>query len=436
MVIEMKKILSLVGVCCFLVGCSSDVLLDANSKDFQKNSSRLGRIPKNLSVTQGNVYLEFIGPEKFQWSSEFLYGDLIVEPCFSIKLLTEAQKRIPSVRRWDGKSELKESDYFVTVDWGVWCDRGVPGGRMEVATTVSDSKRNAISIFEDKVSFSSNENQGEVLVAAAIWGGTFFLASPVCCPWMANAKGRDVKAGAHTGIASVAKRFALNLEKSISKIESEKGKKPSYSPDEMSFGTGFSIAPNEILTAFHVVENAKKIQVRFPGEDWIDAEVKVSAQSLDTALLTIDKKRKTFLPVLSSENLASGDSVFTFGYPVAELLGNEAKFSDGAVASISGLDGDKSLIQCTVPIQPGNSGGPLVDEYGCVVGIITSTAAPIFFARRTGALPQNVNWAVNIDYVLPLLGKRDFQNNEKDMKTRREIIRRVKDSTCYIRVVH
>lgn len=210
---------------------------------------------------------------------------------------------------------------------------------------------------------------------------------------------------------------------------------PSENSENMVFGSGFSISPTEVLTAFHVIEKAKKIYVRFPGEDWIEAKVKFRLQSLDTALLTIKKERKTFFSVLSASGLESGDEVFTIGYPVSYILGEEAKFANGFVASVSGIRDDKSLIQCSVPIQPGNSGGALVDKNGRVVGIVTSSAASIVFARTTGAFPQNVNWAVNIDYVIPLLKRRPLSNGLKEPLTRKEIISRAKKATCYIKVV-
>ena len=64
-----------------------------------------------------------------------------------------------------------------------------------------------------------------------------------------------------------------------------------------------------------------------------------------------------------------------------QVLGDEPKFSDGAISAMSGLGGDSTLMQITIPIQPGNSGGPVVTESGKVVGIVTSSASILQFAK-------------------------------------------------------
>ena len=98
-----------------------------------------------------------------------------------------------------------------------------------------------------------------------------------------------------------------------------------------------------------------------------------------------------------------GDDVFTLGFPISDLLGKEVKYTDGSISSLSGLKGDATFFQISVPIQPGNSGGPLVNEKGNVVGIVTATAAVEAFYQATGSMPQNVNWAVKGAYASLLL---------------------------------
>ena len=69
------------------------------------------------------------------------------------------------------------------------------------------------------------------------------------------------------------------------------------------------------------------------------------------------------------------------------------------INSLSGIQGDATFFQISAPIQPGNSGGPLIDRHGNVIGIVTATATVSAFLRETGTLPQNVNWAVKADYA-------------------------------------
>jgi S1-C subfamily serine protease len=169
--------------------------------------------------------------------------------------------------------------------------------------------------------------------------------------------------------------------------------------------TGFAISPSgTIVTAYHVVEQASSIEVRFSDGEWLPAKLVRHSRGTDIAILRIETNPPAFLPLIDTQALRAGDQVFTMGYPVIDLLGSEIKYTDGRISSLSGIKGEDSLMQITVPIQPGNSGSPLVNSDGEVVGLITSSAAVRYFLAVTETLPQNVNWAVKSDYVIPLLG--------------------------------
>ena len=174
--------------------------------------------------------------------------------------------------------------------------------------------------------------------------------------------------------------------------------------DVAVMGSGFFVGPNGfILTSAHVVEDAEKIAVRLQNGLVLDATVDRLSSATDLALLKVDYLTQDYLSLDFSDNVSIGDDVFTVGFPTTQLLGLDPKYSNGTVSSLSGLKGDATFFQVSVPIQPGNSGGPLVSKKsGRVVGIITSTAAVENFYRATGALPQNVNWAVKAEYAIPL----------------------------------
>ena len=125
-----------------------------------------------------------------------------------------------------------------------------------------------------------------------------------------------------------------------------------------------------------------------------------------------------------------GDAVFTLGFPTPDILGKEVKYSEGVINSLSGLQGDSTYFQISVPIQPSNSGGPLVNQDGDVVGIVTSTAAVEFFYKTTGAFPQNVNWAVKGAYTSLLLPSRV----RKGERTTDNPVKNTKNSVVFIEV--
>jgi len=98
-----------------------------------------------------------------------------------------------------------------------------------------------------------------------------------------------------------------------------------------------------------------------------------------------------------------GDSVFTIGFPNPSLQGLSPKLSKGETSSLAGVQDDPHLFQISLAVQPGNSGGPLVDSAGNVVGVIVGRLSEGKTVLLTGSLPQNVNYAVKSTYVLAML---------------------------------
>jgi serine protease Do len=98
-----------------------------------------------------------------------------------------------------------------------------------------------------------------------------------------------------------------------------------------------------------------------------------------------------------------GETVFTVGFPNVSLQGLEPKLTRGEISSLSGAYDDPRYFQISVAVQPGNSGGPLVDAFGDVIGIITARLSERATLETTGALPQNVNYAINISRARRLL---------------------------------
>ena len=200
----------------------------------------------------------------------------------------------------------------------------------------------------------------------------------------------------------------------------------------VSSGTAFVVSSDgALMTALHVVENATKIEAINSEGNVYAAQIIGELPDLDIALLGIDLKTTAYLKVPTRLTVISGDPVFTIGFPVSELLGTEPKFSDGAISSLSGMRGDLTRMQTTVPIQPGSSGGPLVNESGDVIGVIVSSAAAKAFYQETGVLPQNVNFAVRTDLARGLLRDRTFADLPP-CATREEAIERARKSVFRI----
>jgi S1-C subfamily serine protease len=157
-------------------------------------------------------------------------------------------------------------------------------------------------------------------------------------------------------------------------------------------GSGFFISEDGyLITNAHVVRNARSVKVK-TGTDVFPAEVVRVDERDDFALLKVSG---TFPALSISTNEAGlGDAVFTIGFPDIVLQGTQPKFTDGKISSLTGLMDDPAEYQISVPVQPGNSGGPLVDLHGNVQGVIVARLDDSAALLAAGSLPQNVNYAV------------------------------------------
>ena len=140
-------------------------------------------------------------------------------------------------------------------------------------------------------------------------------------------------------------------------------------------GTCFFASPDGIaLTNHHVVDGASNVFVITPDGTRHEARVISKSASTDLAVLETDIQPGAYLPISAPKSATTGMKVFTVGYPVPDGLGTAPKFTDGVISSLSGIMDEAAYLQISVPVQPGNSGGPLVSESGEVVGIVTSSA--------------------------------------------------------------
>jgi hypothetical protein len=167
-------------------------------------------------------------------------------------------------------------------------------------------------------------------------------------------------------------------------------------------GTGFFVTDDGyLLTCYHVVQDAGRIAVRTKAGTF-SAKIVKSDKANDIALLKVAGKFPT-LPVGLSRGMKLGESVFTIGFPNIELQGFAPKLTKGEISSLTGVQDDPREFQISVAVQPGNSGGPLVNLYGNVVGIVAARLADMATLETTGSLPQNVNYAVKSSVLNVLL---------------------------------
>lgn len=160
-------------------------------------------------------------------------------------------------------------------------------------------------------------------------------------------------------------------------------------------GSGFVIAEGYWLTNYHVIKDLESITISVVGKD-IPALVLAKDEHFDLALLKGDT---TGLKPIKLGTAQIGNAIFVVGYPLPSLLGAKARITSGVVSSLSGMEGDTSNIQISAPIQPGNSGGPVVGENWDLQGVVVSTASTVATTLRTGTLPQGLNFAISPNIV-------------------------------------
>jgi S1-C subfamily serine protease len=180
--------------------------------------------------------------------------------------------------------------------------------------------------------------------------------------------------------------------------------RPNPNARNVSTGTGFLVAPDRVLTNQHVVNGCNRVVMRAPDGRWLGAvpPARVDA-ALDLALLAVPGLPGPALAFRSSPAVRRGEGVVAYGFPLAGLLSSDAKLTRGEVNGLAGLADNRAQYQISAAVQPGNSGGPLLDMQGHVVGVVVSKLNAQRVAQRTGDIAQNVNFAVKGEAALIFL---------------------------------
>lgn len=205
----------------------------------------------------------------------------------------------------------------------------------------------------------------------------------------------------------LSREIAAQIERSQSGADSSSFADDSDSvfkpePELEGNGSGFVIGRDReitfIVTNYHVVEDCAKVTVVYAGKLY-EASVRAKDANRDLALLetNIPNAQPASFSRLSRARL--GEAVTAAGYPLQGLLSKSLNVTGGNISALAGLGDDAKYLQITAPLQPGNSGGPLLDGAGNVIGVAASKLNAIAAAELTGDLPQNVNFAIKAALV-------------------------------------
>lgn len=210
-------------------------------------------------------------------------------------------------------------------------------------------------------------------------------------------KFRAVGQGFAAGLPALAAHFGLRLPEPAPErpVPGGPNARRETGPGAGTFsGTGFCVHPDGyVLTNHHVVEGASEILARSPRHRCA-LELVFADPTNDLALLRAEVAPPGVAVFRDGPQARLGEMVMVVGYPLGGLLGSGPQVTTGNVSSLIGPGDDTRSLQFTAPTQSGNSGGPLLDSDGAVVGVVSSKLNVVRVHEMTGDIPQNVNFAI------------------------------------------
>lgn len=195
-------------------------------------------------------------------------------------------------------------------------------------------------------------------------------------------------------------QLAWVIDLTLDLLQEESSSEPSYPSREEapelsdrepgnSSGTGFYVTKDgQVLTNKHVVAGCQRVTV-----DNLPARMVADSEIFDLALLKVDSATDTTPARFATSSARLNSDVTVVGYPLLGLLTN-INVTRGSVSSMTGIQGDAFTMQISAPVQPGNSGGPVLSDAGTVVGVVVAKLDAMRVADAIGDIPQNVNFAI------------------------------------------
>jgi len=252
--------------------------------------------------------------------------------------------------------------------------------------------------------------------------------------------------------SSQVKKENEKLRKKISRLEKEKKQKPKQvakkspeptpEPKSSTSGSGFFVSKSgHVITNQHIVNKCKKVTVGDNAQKQVTADILETDRRNDLALLKLSSLKMASVEtksliqklgikivplasdgLLRSEDVDAGEDVLVAGYPYGEMFGDDIKVTKGIVSGNRGLGGDVGQFQIDAAVQPGNSGGPIYDENGNIVGVVVAQLNKRKFEKMVGSMPENVNFGIKASTVRQFLSSSGlptkWSKRSKSMSTR------------------
>ena len=156
-----------------------------------------------------------------------------------------------------------------------------------------------------------------------------------------------------------------------------------------------------LVTNAHVVKDCSDIRVGMGQGNFEAGQLVAKDPANDLALVKVNAKPARVGALRFGAR--QGENVEAFGYPLSQVLATSGNFTTGIVTALAGIGDDSRFYQISAPVQPGNSGGPLLDENGNLIGVVSSKLNFLSEIKTQGDIPQNVNFAIKASVVANFL---------------------------------
>ena len=198
-------------------------------------------------------------------------------------------------------------------------------------------------------------------------------------------------------------------------------------------GTGFAVSSKgHVVTNHHVIDGCQSIKIHFKGKV-IPTTIINFDPGNDVALLKGDFTPSHILP-LSNEKTELLQDVFVAGYPFGNKISTSIKVTKGIISSLTGIGNNFSNFQIDAALQPGNSGGPILNNKGNVIGVAVAKLDRKYIEKNFGVLPENTNFGIKTSVVKSMLNSSDISlpNPNKNEISKSELGKNISNATYYL----
>ncbi len=201
----------------------------------------------------------------------------------------------------------------------------------------------------------------------------------------------------------------------------------------VSSGSGFAVsADGYVVTNNHVIDGCNRIKIHLSGRE-VSANVVTFDPKNDVALLKAEFRPSAVLP-LSKKGPKLLQDIYVAGYPFGRYVSTAVKVTKGIVSSLTGIGNNYSNMQIDAALQPGNSGGPIIDEVGNVIGVAVAKLDVVKILENYGTIPENTNFGVKIETIRSMIDSTivPAQEPEKIVISKPDLVKMITRGTFYL----